>query len=137
MTRSELLIEFERIVEMPLGSIDDDWTALQFPNSGSPQAIAIVAGSEIHFAVPKEHRKRVIQRDRTRKFLAPLFDRYGYLTTSVMHGNFAAEEFIKRLGFVETWADRMCTHFMMTRLPFENDKASQNPSNLLGQRPSA
>jgi hypothetical protein len=79
--------------------------------------IAIMHGPEIHFVAAPKWRRRLMLRERTRAFLAPLMERHGYLTTrsdpSDGHRNF-----LERLGFEFTWNDGQLDHFMMCELPF-------------------
>jgi hypothetical protein len=59
----------------------------------------------------------VIARHRTREFLAPIFAKFGMLTTSALpEAN--ADKFLTRLGFEKTWSDGVADHYMMTALPF-------------------
>lgn len=83
-------------------------------------AAAALRGTEIHFASAPEWRARLITRRRTRDFLAPLFERYGFLTTRCQALDFAQIAFITRLGFELTFEDPLSGihHYMLSALPF-------------------
>ena len=104
----------------------DSWEFHSYEQDGEVQAIAAIQGTEIHFAIAPNWRHRVIARRRTRSFLAPLFERLGFLTTrsepSAQH-----HEFLSRIGFNKTWHDGRFDHYMLTELPFgtvQNDSAT-------------
>ena len=94
----------------------DDWEAIGHHEQNELVAVAMLRGTEIHFAVAPNWRGRLIQRGRTRAFLAPLIERHGFLTTRSSDGQ--AHRFLKRLGFVETWAEGPIQHYMLIGLPF-------------------
>ncbi len=79
---------------------------------------ALMKGSEIHFAIVAEHRLRTVLRMRAREFLAPLFDRYGFLTTRVALGRSAEQRFVLRMGFEPTWSDHKFEYYLLAELPF-------------------
>lgn len=94
-----------------------DWEVVPYYESGQHACTAVVKGTEIHFAaVPG---RRVIRRNNTRAFLAPLFERQGFLTTRVPHGRIAQKEFVQRIGFKPTWQDSEVEYFLLGSLPFE------------------
>lgn len=100
-----------------LESLRDGWTIHPLTINGIEVAAACVSGSEIHFAVSPEWRGRLITRQRTREFLAPLFEAHGFLTTRSVSGS-GQRRFLERLGFALTWNDGINDHYMMTELPF-------------------
>lgn len=97
----------------------DAWEFHAYERGGETQAVAAVQGTEIHFAIAPHWRRRLICRQRTREFLAPLFERFGYLTTRSIPSQ-ENNVFLSRLGFIETWNDGKYSHWMMCELPFEN-----------------
>lgn len=110
--------EWSGVGDVPLA----DWEAVGHYEQGELAAVAMLRGLEIHFAVKPSWRRRLIQRDRTRAFLLPLIERMGFLTTRSEGGKSRA--FLKRLGFVETWAEGPIQHYMLTGLPFSRGETS-------------
>lgn len=109
-------------VGLPLDTDMSEWLGVDHYEGDQIAAIAMLRGTEIHFAVNPEWRHRVIQRERTRAFLQPLLDRCGFLTTrSIGTGS---HRFLKRMGFVETWAEGPVQHFMLCGVPFSRGEAS-------------
>jgi hypothetical protein len=98
------------------------WDALPGFIDGVHVCTALMKGSEIHFAIVAEHRLRTVLRSRTREFLAPLFERYGFLTTRVALGRKAEQRFVQRMGFEPTWADHKFEYYLLAELPFERKK---------------
>ena len=92
------------------------WEFVPLVVAGKTRALAAVQGSEIHFVVDPQWRGRTITARRTRAFLAPLFDRRGFLTTRAEPS--ADDWFLKRMGFALTWNDGTLNHYMMSELPF-------------------
>ena len=95
----------------------DGWDFHAHRRAGRPAAIAAMQGTEIHFAVAPEWRGRTIFRSVTRRFLEPLFERRGYLTTRVMAGE-PHGRFLARLGFVKTSTRDGVEYYMLMALPF-------------------
>ncbi len=95
----------------------DGWTLHPWYHGDDMACIAIMHGSEIHFVAAPKWRRRLILRQRTREFLAPLFDRYGFLTTRADPED-GHRAFLERLGFHFTRNDGTTDHFMMHELPF-------------------
>lgn len=94
----------------------EGWTFHDHCEAGEVAATAALRGTEIHFAIAPEWRGRLIQRDRTRAFLAPLLERAGYLTTR--SNDAKHHRFLTGLGFVHTWTENEMRHYMLTELPF-------------------
>lgn len=97
----------------------EDWEVVPYYDGDQHACTAVVKGSEIHFAVVPEFKRKVIRRKNTRAFLAPLIERQGYLTTRVPHGRLAQKEFVQRIGFKPTWRDSEVEYFLLGSLPFE------------------
>lgn len=93
------------------------WEFHPYERGGEIQAIAAMQGTEIHFAIAPNWRRILICRQRTREFLAPLIDRFGFLTTRSISIDLN-HRFLSRLGFNKTWDDGKCSHYMLTELPF-------------------
>jgi hypothetical protein len=96
-----------------------DWEVVPYYAGEQHACTAVVKGSEIHFAVVPGYRGKVIRRNNTRAFLAPLLERQGYLTTRVPHGRLAQKKFVQRLGFTPTWKDGDVEYYLLGELPFE------------------
>jgi hypothetical protein len=107
---------------LPKGSRDllRGWSICPLYRNKELAGIAIVSGTEIHFACAPEQRHVLIQRTRAREFLRPLMERRGFLTTRVYHGDGAdkRKRFIERLGFVHTHSETCWDHYMLSDLPF-------------------
>lgn len=102
---------------LPRGLQLDARRFVPYEQGGVVRAIAALDGTEIHFAVHPSYRHRVIARHRTRAFLAPLLEEFGFLTTRAEPGirNYS---FLTRLGFCFTWNDGRLDHYMLSALPW-------------------
>ena len=96
----------------------ESWDAVPGFIDGVHVCTALIRGSEIHIAIVAEHRLRTVLRMRVREFLAPLFDRYGFLTTRVALGRSAEQRFVLRMGFEPTWSDHKFEYYLLAELPF-------------------
>lgn len=94
------------------------WELVPLWRKGVVVGMAILNGTEIHFAVAPTHRHLAIQRHRAREFLLPLMERRGYLTTRSDQSDEAARRFLTRMGFKHTWNDGQFDHYMLSELPF-------------------
>ena len=95
------------------------WEHVEHVRKGQCVARAMVLGSEIHFMVEPEHRRKLWPRRLAREFLAPLFERCGYLTTRCrVVDDATASRFVQRLGFKRTWCDGVYDYYMLDTLPF-------------------
>jgi hypothetical protein len=94
------------------------WEVVYLLDGGQRTGAALLNGTEIHFIVAPEWRRRAIRRDNARAFLAPLLARSGYLTTRVLHGALASLQFVRRMGFEQTWSDASFHYFALCKLPF-------------------
>ena len=114
MTREELL--------RPLFADADtslllDWEVVPGYVDGQHAATAIVKGSEIHFGLVPEFRRRVT-RGRVREFLRPLLERRGFLTTRVLLASRDKQRFVERVGFRPTWSDGAFQYYLLGELPW-------------------
>jgi hypothetical protein len=96
-----------------------DWEEVPLIRGGELRGRALVRGTEIHFEVIKGP---AIFKQTARDFLAPLFDRLGFLTTRAELGDKVSDRFITRMGFERTWDDGKYQHYVMTALPFGQEK---------------
>lgn len=85
-------------------------------------AIAAMRGTEIHFASAPTWRRRLITRRRTRQFLEPLYDKWGFLTTRAAPDAHDQIRFITRLGFELTSGGKLINHYMLSELPFSKQE---------------
>ena len=121
MTRLESFSRWSNIDPVVLG-LAHGWEFIPHERDGRVVAVAAMRGSEIHFAIDPEWHHRVIAKNRTREFLAPLFERFGYLTTTAVGAARADRgRFLERLGFEFSWDEPDRRHFMMTALPFSRE----------------
>lgn len=122
MTLVEAFIAWSGIGDDRARGLLQCWEFHAFERDGEPVAIAALKGSEIHFAISPAWRHRVIARQRTRDFLGPMFNRFGYLTTTAFGEDREDRcRFLKRLGFEPSWDEHDRRHFIMTELPFSRE----------------
>jgi hypothetical protein len=87
-------------------------------------AAALTKGQEIHFVVAQEWRKRLIQRQLTQAFLAPLLAKAGgMLTTRVLREAAGPQKFVERIGFEKTWEDEKFKYYALCSAPFQRRRA--------------
>ena len=96
----------------------DDWEVVPGYIDGVHAATAVLKGTEIHFGIVPEFRRKAILRGRTQEFLRPMLDRRGFLTTRVLLGSEAQMRFVERVGFKPTWADENFQYYLLGRVPF-------------------
>lgn len=126
MTRDEILMPIVQTIRQGTGLSTsrilkelEEWDAVEHLVDGQLAASAIVKGTEIHFAIAPAHRRRLIRKENTRAFLAPLIERRGFLTTRLKVEHAAERRFVERIGFVPTWSDGQFQYYLLDRLPFE------------------
>lgn len=126
MTYEELIEPIVAAIERESGFERDTilaylagWEAVPAMYEDQHVATAILRGTEIHFAFVDGWRPQSCQRRRIKGFLAPLFDRRGFLTTRIMHSNPEQKTFVQRMGFKPTWQDGHFQYYLMGQLPFE------------------
>lgn len=76
-------------------------------------------GTEVHVALKEGYRPASSCRGTVREALAPLFDRYGFLTTRLQYSHRKEKAFIERVGFKATWRDDQFEFYMLGTMPFE------------------
>ncbi|MBS0506587.1 MAG: hypothetical protein JSR53_04295 [Proteobacteria bacterium] len=92
-----------------------DWEVHEYRPGGVLAGFGMLKGTEFHcclFAGAGFNRRAM------REFLRPLFERRGFLTTRVAHGDLANQRFNKVFGFERTWSDEQFHYFLMAELPF-------------------
>jgi hypothetical protein len=78
----------------------EGWSPIPYAENGVHMATLIRKGAEVHFAAFKQYRgKGYITARRLRKFLQPILDEMGFLTTKLALGE--PDAFIRRLGFAQ------------------------------------
>jgi hypothetical protein len=99
-----------------------DWELIEHHQNGARAGFALMKGSEFHCHLHPGFRLR---RAEMREFLRPLFERYGFLTTRVEHGDTANQRFNKVFGFERTWSDDRYHFFLMSELAFGKEITCQ------------
>ena len=101
-------------------AVFDGWEMIPGFVKGQHVCTAALKGREIHFAVLKEHQKKVIRRDAAREFLGSILkEKGGFLTTRVLLEHKPEIAFVERIGFRRTWSCVNFQYFFLTELPFE------------------
>ena len=104
-----------------------DWETVEHRQNGELAGFALMKGTEFHCHLFPGFRLR---RAEMRKFLRPLYERHGFLTTRVEHGDLANQRFNKVFGFERTWSDDRYHYFLMAELPFGKEKSCQQYQSL-------
>jgi len=98
----------------------DDWEVHYHLENGQRAAAALLKGTEVHFVVAPEWRRKLIRRDNTKAFLGALLNKNGgWLTTRLLIDSAGPASFIQRIGFQKTWTDGVFNYYALCRLPFE------------------
>lgn len=92
--------------------IPDDWAFIPVGDS----AFFIVKGNEIHCWRDESVAGRWITRKDIEGVTEPLMREYGYVCTSVEHGNSQGQRFVQRLGFVESFTSPTHTYYVSKRM---------------------
>lgn len=95
-----------------------DWEVVPGFIDGKHAATAVLKGTEIHFGIVPEFRRKAILRSRTQEFLRPMLERRGFLTTRVLLSAGHHKRFVERIGFKPTWADESFQYYLLGRVPF-------------------
>ena len=98
-----------------LSEVVAQWALTPYHCQSRLGGVGMSKGSEFHFLPTPDFK---LDRKAMRAQLAPLFERHGFLTTRVAHGDTANQRFNRLFGFEPTWADATFQYFMMTKLPF-------------------
>lgn len=107
---------------MPEGDVRkllEGWEEHDYKVDGVVVGTAMVKGTEIHFALDKNHYKTAMRRNPMRAAIKPLFDRLGFLTTRILVGHEKQARFVERVGFVKTTSDGKFDYFFLANLPYE------------------
>lgn len=98
-----------------LAQIMAQWVLTPYRCAGLLGGVGLSKGSEFHFLPTPDFK---LDRKAMHAGLAPLFARFGFLTTRVAHADKTNQRFNRLFGFEPTWADTNFQYFMMTKLPF-------------------
>lgn len=101
----------------------ESWEVKPLDFEGRHVATLIVKGTEVHFALAPGWRPAGSHRGAVRAVLQPVFDRFGFLTTRVLHGRYAQKAFVQKLGFRPTWHDANVEYYLLGSMPFERKKS--------------
>ncbi len=112
MTREELLAP----IKLPAEALEG-WEPVPLMIAGRHAGTLIVKGMEVHFALIDRPKGSV--RKAVREMLAPVFDRFGMLTTRVPRTMSKSKRFVRRLGFKPTWNDSEFEYYLLATLPWE------------------
>jgi hypothetical protein len=80
-----------------------DWEVIPVEQRGKLFGGVIVKGNEIHVGFAEKPTASI--RGNIKSVLKPLFEKHGFVVTSVQKNNINGLNFCKRLGFVETGRD--------------------------------
>lgn len=100
----------------------NEWSIHPFYEGQTLMGCAFTLGTEFHCRLLPGFK---LNRSMMREFMRPLFDKYGFLTTRVEHGDTANRRFNKVFGFVPTWADETHQYFILTSIPFDRKTPCQ------------
>lgn len=98
--------------------LPESWEVHAIEEDGDLLAAVMRNGTEVHLAVAPQHQRRKFTRARAQRFVAPLLEEHGFLTTRVLHGKLTEQLFVQRLGFKPTWADSQFQYYLLGHLPF-------------------
>lgn len=112
---AELRRDDPYLADADIDQILQGWELVPFEQGGQITGVACLKGSEFHCMTLPGFKLR---RAQMREFLRPMFDRLGFLTTRVKHGDTANERFNSMFGFERTWSDDTHHFFLMADLPF-------------------
>lgn len=98
------------------------WELVEHRQNSVLAGFAVMKGTEFHCHLYPGFRLR---RAEMREFLRPLFERFGFLTTRVAHGDAANQRFNKVFGFKLTWSCDQYHYFLMADLPFGKEPICQ------------
>lgn len=125
MTREELL---EPVVQSVRGGTAlsrqtilehfKDWDIHPLIVAGKHVAVAVMKGSEIHFALFQGQRPPGSLRGAVRAFVHPLLEQHSFLTTRIQHHRLDQKRFVQRAGFKPTWRDENFDYYLLGALPF-------------------
>jgi len=103
-------------ISQPVADELQRWSPYPIHIDGELAACGFMLGTEIHFAVLPSFRHKVITRRIAREFFTPLLSHFPYLTTRILLGN-ENNEFVRRIGFENTWSDTTFNYYLMAELP--------------------
>jgi hypothetical protein len=96
------------------------WEIHYHEEAGERAAAGLLKGTEVHFIVAPEWRRRLIRRDNAKAFLSALLrDCGGMLTTRILLDSAGPAAFVDRIGFKKTWSDGTFNYFALCAPPFQ------------------
>jgi hypothetical protein len=111
----DLAAGYPDMSEGELANVVSLWQLTPYAPKGVLGGIGMSRGSEFHFLQTPEFS---LDRKAMRESIAPLFEKFGFLTTRLLLGDISNQRFNRLFGFQPTWSDKTFQFFMMTKLPF-------------------
>lgn len=102
----------------------DGWTVKAAQRNGVDVAFVATLGPEIHFVSLVG--ERAMSRRNIEAHTAPLFDRYGYMTTRTLLTE-TDHKLREHLGFVHTWSDEHYAYWLADEPPFQRKNMTHQP----------
>lgn len=99
-----------------------DWEVVPGEFNGEHAWVAVLKGTEIHFALAPGWRPQPGARGAVSRFIGALLDRRGFLTTRILHSQTRQQKFVERVGFKPTWHDEQMKYYLLGRPPFERKR---------------
>lgn len=96
-----------------------DWDVIPVITDSVHAATVIAKGTEVHIALATGYKPKTCKRGVIKQFLKPLFDKYGFVTTRVLHSRLNEKRFVERVGFKPTWSDTEFQYYFLGAMPFE------------------
>lgn len=90
------------------------WTIAPHEVNGERVGATLVCGTEFHFAVFSKNFK--LTRADIRRYLLPILEEHGSVTTKTPHEATRQQRFNKLIGFEQTGQDEYYVHFTLKRL---------------------
>ena len=94
----------------------DGWVEQPIYKGGKKSGLFLIKGSEIHCFRLDSFAGKWLTRQDMEATAKPIFEKYGFLTTSVANKNDDGHKFVTRMGFEKTSMDDTTTYYKCERL---------------------
>jgi len=94
----------------------DGWEFYPIYRHGELAAFICYQGNEIHCFRVESVNGMWLTHQTLERYVQPLIDKYGFVTTRVRDHNKTGQRFVTRLGFVQQFAQDGCIHYKAERL---------------------